>query len=79
MKVNTHPLAPSLVSIKANPHVYLFLTVTIDFIINLPESNRYNALYIVVDHNLTKAIVFIPYIKTIDTIGTARLYHNNIY
>ena len=55
------------------------MTVTIDFITDLPESNRYNALYIVVDHNLTKAIVLILCTKTIDIIGTARLYHDNIY
>ena len=55
------------------------MTVTIDFITDLPESNRYNALYIVVDHDLTKAIVLILYIKTINAIGIVRLYHNNIY
>ena len=79
MKVNTHPSAFPLAPIKANPYAYLFLTVTIDFITDLPESNGYSALYIVVDHNLTKAIVLIPCIKTIDAIETARLYHNNIY
>ena len=79
MKVNTHLLAPPLVPIKADPHTYLFSIVTIDFITDLPESNRYNALYIVVDHNLTKAIVFIPCTKIIDAIGTVRLYHDNIY
>ena len=65
--------------IKADPHAYLFLIVTIDFITKLPESNGYNALYIVVDHDLTKAIVLIPYTKTIDVIETARFYYNNIY
>ena len=79
MKVNTHLLAPPLAPIKADPYIYLFLTVTIDFITDLPESNRYNTLYVVVDHNLTKAIVLIPCIKTIDAIRTARLYHDNIY
>ena len=79
MKVNTHSLAPSLVSIKADLYIYLFLTVTIDFITDLPESNRYNVLYVVVDHDLTKTIVLILYIKTINAIGIARLYHNNIY
>ena len=79
MKVNIHLSAPLLASIKANPYAYLFLTITIDFITDLPESNRYNALYIVVDHNLTKAIVLIPYIKTIDAIGIARLYYDNVY
>ena len=79
MKVNTHPSAPPLASIKANSHAYSFSTVTMDFITDLPESNRYNALYVVVDHNLTKAIVLIPYIKTIDAIGIARLYYDYVY
>ena len=79
MKVNTHISAPSLAPIKADPYAYPFSTVTMNFITDLPESNGYNALYVVVDHDLTKAIVLIPCTKTIDAIGTARLYHNNIY
>ena len=79
MKVNTHPSAPPLAPIKANPYAYPFSTVTMDFITDLPESNGYNALYVVVDHDLTKAIVLIPCTKTIDAIGTARLYHDNVY
>ena len=79
MKVNTYLLAPPLAPIKANPHAYPFSTVIMDFITDLPESNGYNALYIIVDHNLTKAIVLISYIKIIDTIGTVKLYHNNVY
>ena len=49
-----------------------------DFITDLPESNRYNTLYIVVDHNLTKIIVLILCTKTIDKIETVRLYYNNV-
>ena len=49
-----------------------------DFITNLLELNRYNTLYIMVNHNLTKAIVFILCIKIINTIEIVRLYHNNI-
>ena len=49
-----------------------------DFITDLPELNRYNALYIVVDYDLTKTIVLIPCTKTIDAIGIAKLYHDNI-
>ena len=79
MKVNIYPSAPSFVPIKANPHTYPFSIVTIDFITKLPESNGYNALYVVVDHDLTKAIVLILCTKTINVIGTVRLYHDNIY
>ena len=79
IKVNIHLSAPSLAPIKANSYAYPFSTVTIDFITDLLELNGYNALYIVVDHNLTKAIVLILCTKTINAIGTARLYYNNIY
>ena len=79
MKINTYSSALSLGPIKANSYTYLFSIVTIDFITNLLESNRYNTLYIVVDHDLTKTIVLIPYIKIIDIIGTVRLYYNNVY
>ena len=79
MKVNPHPLAPSLAPIKADSYIYPFSIVTMDFITELLESNRYNTLYIVVNHNLTKAIVLITCTKTINTIRTARLYHDNVY
>ena len=79
MKVNIYLLILFFVLIKANLHIYSFLIVTIDFITDLPKLNRYNTLYIVVDHDLTKAIVLIPYTKTIDAIGTVRLYHDNVY
>ena len=79
MKVNTYPLAPPLALIKANPHAYPFSTVTIDFITDLPESNGYNTLYIAVNYDLTKAIVLILCIKTIDAIDIAKLYHDNVY
>ena len=79
MKVNTHPSAPPLAPIKADPYTYPFSTVTMDFITDLSESNGYNTLYVVVDYDLTKAIVLISCIKIINTIGIARFYHDNIY
>ena len=79
IKVNTHPSAPPLALIKADSHTYPFSTVTMDFITDLLESNRYNTLYVAVDHDLTKAIVLISYTKTIDVIETARLYYDNVY
>ena len=70
---------PSLAPIKANLCVYPFSIVTMDFITNLLESNRYNALYVAVDYDLTKAIVLILCTKTINVISTAKLYYNNVY
>ena len=79
IKVNIHLSTPSLVPIKTDSYAYLFSTVTIDFITDLLESNRYNALYIVINYDLTKAIVLILYTKIIDTIRIIRLSYNNVY
>lgn len=50
-----------------------------DFITDLPMSQGYDTLMVVVDHDVTKGIVLIPTVKTIDAIGTAALYHAHIY
>ena len=72
----------SFILIKVNSYIYLFLTIIINFITDLLESNRYNILYIVMNHNLTKTIVLILYIKIIDIIrieklGLESLHYNN--
>ena len=79
MKVNTHSSVPPFALIKADFYTYLFLIVIMDFITDLLELNRYNALYIVVDHDLTKAIVFILCTKIIDAIRITKLYYDNVY
>lgn len=80
MKVNTHPTASPLNPISADPQAYPFSTVMMDFIIELPESDGgYDSLMVVVDHNISKGVILIPYQKTIDAITTARLYHENVY
>ena len=50
-----------------------------NFITDLPESNRYNTLYVIVDYDLTKAIVLISCTKTINAIRIVRLYYDNVY
>ncbi|KAI5116048.1 hypothetical protein M0805_000565 [Coniferiporia weirii] len=50
-----------------------------DFITNLPLSNNYDSIMVVVNHDSSKGIVLIPCTKTLDALGTAKLYHDNIY
>ncbi|KAI5116922.1 hypothetical protein M0805_009909 [Coniferiporia weirii] len=50
-----------------------------DFITDLPLSNHYDSIMVVVDHDSSKGIVLIPCTKTLDALGTAKLYHDNIY
>ncbi|KAI5117173.1 hypothetical protein M0805_005598 [Coniferiporia weirii] len=50
-----------------------------DFITDLPLSNNYDSIMVVIDHDSSKGIVLIPCTKTLDAIGTAKLYHDNVY
>ena len=79
MKVNTHPTAPPLNPIAADPNALPFQTVSMDFITDLPLINNYDTLMVVVDHDVTKAVVLIPTNKNVDAITTASLYHSHVY
>ena len=79
MKVNTHPSSLLLNSIKADLEVLLFFTITVDFITNLLLSNRYDALMVMIDYNLSKGIILALYQKTINTLGIVQLLHDYLY
>jgi len=78
MKVNTHlatpPLTP-IISEGGRP----FSLITTDFITNLPESDSYDSLMVVVDHGSTKGVIFISCNKTINALGVATLLLDHIY
>lgn len=78
-KVNTHPTTPPLMLIKADKDALPFLTVSMDFITDLPESMGFTALYVVVDHNLSKGIVLIPCTKEETALSTVILFHDHVY
>lgn len=65
--------------IKADQDALPFSTISMDFITDLPESQGYTALYVVVDHNLSKGIILIPCTKEETATTIAKLYHNNVY
>ncbi|THH03519.1 hypothetical protein EW145_g6191 [Phellinidium pouzarii] len=79
MKINTHPTTPPLTPIPADPSALPFQSVSIDFITNLPLSNSFDSLMVIVDHDSSKGIVLCPCNKTIDALSTALLYHQNVY
>jgi hypothetical protein len=78
MKVNTHPTAPALSPIKSTA-TRPFQMVSVDFITDLPEVNGFDTLMVVVDHGLSKGVIFIPCMKTIDALGTADLFIKHVY
>jgi hypothetical protein len=78
MKINTHPGRHPLQPIKSEVDAP-FQQVTCDFITDLPLSGGYDSIMVVVDHGLSKGVIYSPCNKTIDAKGTAELYINNVW
>ena len=79
MKINHHPTSPPLMPISTDKNSFPFSHVNMDFITDLPPSHGYDSILLVIDHDCSKAIVLMPCTKTIDAIGTAQLYFDNVY
>ena len=59
------------------PHIP-WVDVTADFTMDLPISNGYNSILVVVDW-FSKEVEFIPITKTVTTLETAKLYLFNMW
>jgi len=78
-KVQTHPQRPSLVPIESLS-LRLFGQVGIDFMTDLPMSEDFDSIMVVVDHGLSKGVILTPCNKTgLTTAKTVRLYIDNVY
>ena len=53
-------------------------TISVDFIIELPESSGHNAMMVVVD-SVTKRAHFAPTLTTITASGTAHLFFQHVW
>ena len=56
-----------------------FQQITMDFITNLPSSDGFDSIFIMVDQGLTKGVILMPCNKTITTDETANLYIQNVF
>jgi transposase InsO family protein len=45
----------------------------------LPPSNNFDSIMIVVDHGLSKGVIYIPCTKTIDALGAAQLSVDHVW
>jgi len=77
-KVNTHSAHPPMFPITPADNVRPFETVAIDFITKLPQSGGFDTILTITDTNCSKASIFIPCHKTIDSEGVALLYLNHV-
>ena len=78
-KVNLRPTKVPLQPIYPKPEATLFDTVVIDFITKFPESQGYDSILTITDHDCTKAAIFIPCNEEINAEGTAALYIKHVF
>jgi len=77
-KVNTHPSHPPLFPIMLTENARPFETIALDFIMKLPLSGGYDTIPTITDTDCSKASVFIPCNKAINSEGVALLYVNHV-
>ena len=78
-KVNNRPIRVPLSPIYLIPEAMPFETVALDFITKLTESQGYNSILMVTDHDCTKMEIFIPCQEEINTEETAALYAKHVF
>ena len=78
-KVNTHPTKTGLMPIPHGGSSRPFQTITIDYITDLPPADGYDAIQVVVDHDVSKAVVYSKCSKTITAIGASNLLWNDVF
>jgi hypothetical protein len=78
MKVIMHPMTPPLTPIPSSV-THPFVQISVDLIMDLPVSNGYDSVMVVVDHGLAKGVILSPCKKTIMAEGVAHLFHKNIF
>ena len=78
-KVNMRPSKPSLVPIESLSS-RMFGQVSIDFMTDLPLSEGFDSIMVMVDHGLSKGVILTPCEKKgLTASHTARLYIDNVY
>ena len=77
-KTNTHPIIPTLNLIKSGKTLP-FKQISYDLITDLPISNGFDSLLVVVDQGLTKGEILCPTKKTITAEGIATIIFQKLY
>ena len=73
-KINCNPSHPPLFPISPIEDARPFETIALDFITKLPPSGGYDTILTITDTDCSKASIFLPCNKTIDSEGVATLY-----
>ena len=73
-KVQTHPVKTALMPILHSGNTHPFQVITVDYITDLPLMEEgYDTIQVIVNHDVTKAVVLSPCMKEITAMGAAKL------
>jgi hypothetical protein len=78
-KINWHLTNPPPMPIKGSTARQPFTQISFDFITNLPVSNGYDLLMVMIDHGLSKGVILCPCLKMVNATGIAELLLQNVY
>ena len=56
-----------------------FLSILVDLITGLPKSHGCDSVMVVVDHGLTKGVIYCPCTKNIDTAKVTKLFFMTVF
>ena len=60
-------------------HSLPFSFISVDLITGLPDSHGYDSVMVMVDHGLTKGVIYCPCTKNIDSEGVAQLFFTHVF
>src|SRR5712675_1386722 len=78
-KINTNPRKPALSPITPEPNALPFQTIALDFIVKLPESEGFDTILTITNHDCSKAAMFMLCNETVDAAGVAKLYATYVF
>ena len=78
MKPNTHPTVAPLMPIKSHAHCP-FQQIMMDFIMDLPPSDSFDSIFVMVDQGLSKGVILIPCNKTVTALQTTNLLIKEVF
>ena len=78
MKPNTHLTVAPPMPIKSHAH-RPFQQIMMDFIMDLPLSDGFDSIFVMVDQGLSKGVILIPCNKTVTALQTANLLIREVF
>ena len=78
-KIDRHPSKPAFLPMEGAKSTRPFANCSMDLITDLPLSEGFDSILVVVNQGLSKGVILMPCNKTITSEGTAKLLLENLY